>query len=108
MTYQEKVEQIGKCHNGVIPNVWHYFRPQLDPPYAIWQEDGQEAFYANNKPDEISVTGTTDYFTKTEYDRAVDDIQAMFAKNSFLWRLNSVQYEEETGLIHYEWTWEKL
>ena len=22
------------------------------------------------------------------------------------WYLNSVQYEEDTGLIHYEWYWE--
>lgn len=108
MTYQEKVEQIGAAHKGVIPNVWHYFRPQLTPPFAVWQEDGQENFYANNKACEITVTGTTDYFTKTEYDRAVDDIQDMLARNGFLWRLNSVQFESDTGLIHYEWAWEKL
>ena len=22
------------------------------------------------------------------------------------WYLNSIQYEEDTGLIHYEWVWE--
>lgn len=22
------------------------------------------------------------------------------------WQLNSIQYEDDTGLTHYEWTWE--
>lgn len=105
MTFQERVEQIGKLHSGVVPNVYHYFRPQLSPPFAIWQEDGSEDFHANNTVAEMAVTGTTDYFTKKDYDRAVDAIQDMFIKNKFLWRLNSIQYESETGLIHYEWEW---
>lgn len=105
MTFQEKVEQIGTLHKGVVPNVYHYFRPQLKAPYAIWQEEGAEDFHANNAVAESAVSGSTDYFTKEDFDRAVDRIQDMFAKNGFLWRLNSVQYESETGLIHYEWVW---
>ncbi len=106
MTYQEKVKWISECHKGVIPNVWHYFRPKQTPPYALWQEDGANIHHANNGAAEFAVTGTTDYFSKTEFDPAVDDIQAMFEKNGFAWTLNSVQYEEDTGLIHFEWAWE--
>lgn len=107
MTFQDKVEQIGKLHEGVVPNVYHYFRPQLKAPYAIWQENGTNDLFANNQTAEQAVTGSTDYFTKTDYDHAVDAIQDMFGRNGFLWRLNSVQYESETGLIHYEWFWVK-
>jgi len=105
MTFQEKVEKIGKFHSEMGTKVYHYFRPKLSPPFAIWQEDGTDDFHANNTMAETAVTGTTDYFTKTEYDRVVDAIRDMLTKNKFLWRLNSVQYEAETGLIHYEWEW---
>lgn len=105
MTFQQRVEAVGKFHSSLGANVYHYFRTKLSPPYAIWQEDGSDDFNANNTVAEMAVTGTTDYFTKTEYDPMVDTIQFMFRKNGFLWRLNSVQYEEGTGLIHYEWAW---
>ena len=47
-----------------------------------------------------------DYYTPQEYDPAVDNIQAALNSLRIPWRLNSVQYEDETNLIHYEWTWE--
>lgn len=108
MTYQQRLKQIGEVHKAAIPNVYHYFRTQLPPPYAIWQEVGSEQFEANNKVAEASISGSTDYFTKTEYDPAVDSIMEAFRANNFLWRLESIQYEEKTGLIHYEFVWEVL
>jgi hypothetical protein len=36
----------------------------------------------------------------------LDNIQAALNSLRIPWRLNSVQYEDETNLIHYEWTWE--
>lgn len=106
MTYQQKVKWIAECHKAVIPTVWHYFRPKQTPPYALWQEDGGSFFFADNNAKESHVTGSTDYFTKTEFDPMVDEIQKMLTENGFAWTLNSIQYEEETGLIHYEWVWE--
>lgn len=106
MTLQERIKQIGEAHASVIGTCYHYFRARVAPPYAIWQEDGAKAYFANNRAAEQAVTGTTDYFTKTEYDPVVDDIQKMLADNAIAWSLNSVQYEEDTGLIHYEWVWE--
>lgn len=108
MTYQQRLKRIGDVHKAVIPNVYHYFRSQLPPPYGIWQEDGSVQYDANNKAAETSLSGYTDYFTKTEYDPVVDSIMEAFRANNFLWRLESVQYEEETGLIHYEFVWEVL
>lgn len=106
MTYQQMVEQIGSMHKTVPTNVYHYFRPQLKAPYLIWQEDGSDQFAANNRTAEMTVSGSTDYFTKTEYDRTVDAIMEMFRANGFLWQLSSIQYEDETGLIHFEFLWE--
>ena len=32
--------------------------------------------------------------------------QALDQSGEIAWYLNSVQYEEDTELIHYEWAWE--
>lgn len=106
MTFQERCKWIGQTHAEVIPSVFHYFRAQQEPPYAIWQEDGADLFYANNQQAEYKVSGTTDYFTQREYDPMVDQIQDMLTAHGFAWAVSSIQYEPETNLIHYEWKWE--
>lgn len=55
---------------------------------------------------EQAITGTTDYFTRDEFDPAIDRIQDANQSLGIAWRLNSVQYEDDTELIHYEWSWE--
>ncbi len=106
MTLQERCKWIGEVHKAVIPNVYHYFRPQQSPPYAIWQEDGASLFYAGNRAGDFKISGSTDYYTREEYDPMVDKIQAMFSAQGFSWSVNSIQYEPETNLIHYQWDWE--
>ena len=89
------------------PEVYHYFRPQLGPPYVIWAEDSEEgSIELNNKKAEQQIHGTTDYFTKTEYDPVADRIQAYFESlEEFGWRLQMVDFEDDTHTIHFEWEW---
>ena len=48
-----------------------------------------------------------DFFTLDEYDAIIDEIQDSLEGNEGLsWNLNSVQYEEDTKFIHYEWIFE--
>jgi nucleosome binding factor SPN SPT16 subunit len=54
------------------------------------------------------MAGTIDYFTKTEFDPIVETIQEKLNSIDIAWRLNSVQYEKDTGYIHYEWAWEMV
>ena len=46
------------------------------------------------------------YFTKEDVDENVDKIQVSLETMGISFRLNSVQHEEETGYIHFEWIWE--
>ena len=78
----------------------------MEPPFCVWAEDGENGFNAGNRKAEQAITGTVDYYTPQEYDPAVDNIQAALNSLRIPWQLNSVQYEDETNLIHYEWTWE--
>lgn len=69
-------------------------------------EDGDNGFEADDLKAEQAISGTVDYFTKTEHDIAFDYIQGVLNAYGAAWYLNSVQYEDDTGLIHYEWVFE--
>ena len=88
-------------------NVYHYKRPGKNKPqYVVWQEDGSGSDgWFNNHMGEQQIHGTIDLFTLQEYDTLVDEIQERLNRLSAGWSLQSVQYEDETNLIHYEWEW---
>lgn len=83
----------------------HYEATQRTDKYIVWAEDGTNTLYADGRLSELAWTGTVDYFTKTEGDPTIDDIwTALEAVGAC--SLISVQYEAETGYIHYEWAFE--
>ena len=104
---QNKLRQMGEAFAAVTSNSCHYFRPVTAFPALIWAEDGEaDSFNADNHKACQNITGTVDLFTKTEFDPLLDDVQAALEGLGVAWRLESVQYEDETNAIHYEWTWE--
>ena len=103
---QNNLKKIQEALVSVTANCYHYWRAKATPPYLIWAEDMEDnSFSAGNHKEEQQIHGTADYFTKTEYDATIDSIQTALNGIACGWRLNSVQYEEDTGLIHYEWEW---
>ncbi len=87
-----------------VDNVWRYRAPvNASVPYAVWAEDTRMDFEADGQHIEIAWQGTIDYFTKTEDDPGMDDIEEMLSDLDISWYLNSVQFDEETNVIHYEW-----
>ena len=104
-----KLKKIRDALTGIENlNVNHYWRSGLQPPYCIWAEDDEGvSLVSDNRKAEQVISGTVDYFTKTEYDPMVEKIQnALDEVDTVSWRLSSTQYEDETMLIHYEWTFE--
>lgn len=86
--------------------VFHYKRPKDKPSnWIVWQEDGEMGSHeANNRKYNQQIHGTIDCFSLNEYDDLFDEIQdALNGLENVGWSLNSVQYEDETNLIHYEW-----
>ena len=67
---------------------------------------GANDFEAGGVHAEKAVTGSTDLFTKQEFDPWRDELEAAFDAAELVWSLNSCQFEEETGFWHYEWDWE--
>ena len=102
-----KLQNIGVLFGDVLGKTYHYHKSdRAKPPYAVWMEDGEDdSLYTDEGKGEQAIAGTLDFFTKTEFDSCVDGFQNVLDANMARWSLNSVQYEDETGLIHYSWEW---
>lgn len=94
---------------SIGPPVFHYSATGQTGNYIVWAEDSEgNSLNADDKKEDFSIQGTIDYFTKTEYDPVVEQIQDKLTEAEISWGLNSVQYEEDTEYIHYEWVWELI
>lgn len=101
MTWYEEVIAV---HKAVTDAVSHGQRLKSSR-YFVWQEDGAADFEAGNRHVEKAVTGSTDLFTKREFDPWKEEFEASLNKSRLVWRLESVQFEPDTGFWHYEWVW---
>lgn len=100
-------EEIVAAHTAVTDAVSHRQRMQSGR-YFVWQEDGANDLSAGNIHAERAVTGSTDLFTRQEYDPWAGELEASFDARGIAWSLRDVQYEPETGFVHYTWDWEVL
>ena len=102
MTWYEKIIAV---HRQVTDKVSHGGRMKSNR-YFVWQEDGANDLIANGKHIERAVTGTTDLFTKREFDSWAAELEAALSASKYIsCRLESVDFEVETGFWHYQWRW---
>lgn len=88
----------------VSENFGHYEALDTSQPYGVWAEDGETAnLDADNCKAGQTIEGTIDWFTKDEDDPVIAAIPNALNAARIGWELNSVQYEDETGYIHYEY-----
>lgn len=98
-------EKIVAVHTAVTTEVSHGYKMKSDR-YFVWQEDGSDDLFADNRHVEKTITGTTDLFTKMEFDPWREEFEDQLEKSAGIsWSLNSIQYEHDTGFWHYEWVW---
>lgn len=92
---------------SVTPDTFHYNAHKKPDKYIIWAEDGEAGSgHADNHKTNQVIQGTIDYYTKMEFDPNFNLIQEKLNSVDIAWKLNSIQHEEDTGYIHYEWVWE--
>ena len=98
------LETLQAALAALTERCYHYVsEPNAEPSYVVWAEDGDNDLAANNIHGERSYIGTIDLYTKIESDPLLASIPQALEQIGASYYLNSVQYEEETGLIHYEW-----
>ena len=100
-------EKIIAAHTAVTNDVRHGQYMQSDR-YFVWQEDGANDLISDNRHTGRAVTGTTDLFTKTEFDPWKEEFENSLNNMGIAWAVNSIQFEEDTGFWHYEWRWEVM
>ena len=106
-TAETILSPLATALSNAVPNSFHYWHPAgTVAPYLVWKEDGDSNLWAGNGAAELAITGTVDYFTNIEYDPALDLITAALESVGASWYLNSVQFEDQTNLIHHEWVFE--
>lgn len=92
---------------AALGSAYHYVaQPNAVPPYLVWMEDGSNDLLADNVHAEKICQGTIDLYTNQENDPMMESVPEALEGIGAAYYLNSVQYEEDTGLIHYEWVWE--
>lgn len=108
MNIVSKLKTIRDTLNLVGVDVSHYEAADKTKDYIVWYEDGQGGnLILNNRIEECVVSGTIHFFTKTEYNPIIDKIHDVLNENDDIsFELDSVQFETETKLIHYEWRFE--
>lgn len=98
-------EKIIAAHTAVTNSVSHGERLQADR-YFVWTEDGSNDFLADGIHAEKAVSGSTDLFTKKEFDPWREEFETALDKvPGIVWELKSIQFEEDTKFWHYEWVW---
>jgi len=102
---QTTLEELYEPFLTLSCSVSHY-RRTAKPPFVVWAETGeQSSLHSDNHKSEQQLTGIIDFYTLTEFDPIADDIQEILNAENVGWVLDSVQYEDETNLIHYQWRW---
>lgn len=76
--------------------------------YGVWAEDGANDLRADDIHSEHITQGTVDYFTRDDSGTPQAAIEAALDNGAIAWYLNSIQFEDDTGYIHYEWVVEWL
>ena len=75
--------------------------------YGVYTPDGANDLEADDTHAEQAITGTVDYFTRTDGTAVKAAIEtALDTVVGLAWRLESVQYESDTGYLHFEWAFE--
>ena len=74
--------------------------------YGVIAIDGQNALRAGDITAEKVPEGTIDWFTRSPASTVPGEVESLLDRLGASWYLNSVQYEDDTGLIHYEWVWQ--
>lgn len=100
----KKLEQVKNALLTVPVNLFHYYAAKKPDKYIVWSEKGEQAaiYGEDNKQVQILV-GIISYFTKTENDENVDLIQSALREHEIIFLLDSVEYDESTGFIRYDW-----
>ena len=87
---------------------WSADAAQLQTDHGVWAEDSERSLYANNVHAERIRQGMIHWFTRSDDSPAPLAIEAALDAASIPWHLDGVDFEEDTGFLHYVWIFEAV
>lgn len=85
---------------------WSKSAKEIRGDYGVYAEDGANDLIADDVHTEGVLQGTIDYFTRDDSGTPKTTIETALNNGKIAWYLNSIQFEDDTGYIHYEWIFE--
>ena len=105
MTLQTRLKNLADEFKAISSVIHHYKRVETSAPFGVWCEQFEtNSDFADNTKTTQGVSVQLDYYTQEEFDDVIDSLQAYLNENGFPWNLDSVQFEDDTNLIHYSWS----
>ena len=111
MTIEDLANGLNALKEG-LRFVHFGWSPAPDHEYGVYAEDDESYFRANNRHSEKTTIVYISLYTKDDTGATKNLIENYFNTLAdggpyvFGWYLNTAQYEEEMGYIHYEWVTE--
>ena len=107
MNTAERIQKLKDSLKGVGPPVYENWALKAKTPYIVWLMNGGRDLKANGKTQEQAISGTVHLFERAAAKETLfADVQKALNAAECAFSLSSIQNEQETGLIHYEWSWE--
>lgn len=93
-------------NTGIFTHFW-WDRPPACGDYGVYAENGANDLEADGRHIERATSGTIDLFCRSDESENPASVESILESvECCAWYLTSIQYEEETGLVHYEWAFE--
>lgn len=100
-------ETIKDLLKVLTTNLFLYTAPANQTlPYVVYGVDGANDLSGENIHTEKADQGYIDLYTKSPSDSLITGIPSALEAGGVSYYLNSVQFEDETSTLHYEWIWE--
>jgi len=102
------LEKIKTALDGTgIPFAHFAWSKAPNGTYGVYAEDSAGgSIWGDGKMQEQAIEGTIDVFTRDDTGTPLETVQEALNTGDISWYLNSIQYEEDTGYIHYEWVFQ--
>lgn len=89
-----------------LPFAHHAWSRAPEGDYGVYTEWGDNALYADDRHAERATQGSVHYYTRDPSGAPKQTIEAALDAARAAWYLDMIDFESDTGLIHYEWAWE--
>lgn len=99
-------ELVKRLKSSGIPFAFMAWDSKPRDDFGVYSQDFGTELYADDTVVETSLSCSVDLFLRKPNQKKVDLVQTILSEVVGTWDLSSIQYEQDTRLIHYEWTFD--